>query len=108
MFQRKRHMFDQKEESVPRHLHRFIGRISRVSSDGQFGFIKPHDIWRQDRGPLGMKIEESIFVHINAFIEASKHAPEPIKEGMVVTFFLAPATSFPGQLTAEKVNLFTE
>jgi len=76
----------------------------KQSKNGEIGFIRPEDIRRIDDEPLGLVIDDDVFVHINTFRQGI--VPSQLRRGMRIMFFLGPSTSQPGRITAEDVSLY--
>ncbi len=78
----------------------FIGTVSEVSDDGGWGLILAHTVRRNDNEPLGMRIDEDIFVHTRS----GKHGRIELRDGMKVLFLLGPNERHPGKLRAFQVQ----
>ncbi len=81
----------------------FFGRISHAPSPEK-GFIRLGDIWRSDGGNLGIRLDDDVFVHINAFATMRDYGhsiPERLEVGMVIAFFIGPSIKEDGRVTAE-------
>ena len=80
-----------KEQSIA-----FIGKISDLSDDGAYGFITPRTVRRTDGAPLGMKIDDDIFVHRRS----GKNGGIELRDGMTVSFLLGPNERRGGKMRA--------
>lgn len=68
------------------------------------GFINPRDFGRTDGAPIGMTVEDDIYVYLGVFMymaSSEYKKPSKLEVGMVIMFYIDPSTSKPGRLTAE-------
>jgi len=79
----------------------FIGVVNGVSRDGGYGFIAVDSIQRPDGEYLGMQIDEDVFIHTRSGKWGER---VELRNGMEVSFLLAPNERHGGKLRALQVE----